>query len=66
MQITRNGLDTAAGPLLERLADGRNQVLVDRLRECAGEPFLRRSLHQVAVGDEHALGERLLRGPKHE
>ena len=54
------------GRLLERLTDRRDEVVVDGLREGAREALLRRGLHQVAVGDEHALRKRLLGGPEHE
>jgi hypothetical protein len=51
---------------LERLADGRGDVCVNRLRERGCEALLRRRLHQVAVADERLLLQSLLGGAEHQ
>ena len=51
--------DDRARPL-EQALDGREEVVDDRLRETRSEPHLRRRPHQVAVRDEHLVGEHLL------
>ena len=51
---------------LPRAEERRGEVVVDRLGELLGEALRGRRRHEVDVGDEHVLGDRLLRDAPHE
>ena len=51
---------------LEEPLHGREEVVDDRLRERCSQPHLRRCAHQVAVRDQHVVGQDFLRRAQHE